>query len=82
MAASALGRLLPRLSRDFEGIPALFLYRSVMLREAADDVCGRDPSFAVILGGVHCVPASKAAQDKLRLHRLEIPVVFRKLLEL
>ena len=51
-----------------------------MLREAVDVFCGRDtpPGCPVILGGVHCAPASKAVQDMLRLCRLQVPEVFRK----
>jgi AcrR family transcriptional regulator len=54
-----------------------------MLREAVDVFCGRDTPHGcpVILGGVHCAPASKAVQDKLRLCRLQVPEVFRKRLE-
>jgi AcrR family transcriptional regulator len=54
-----------------------------MLREAVDIFCGRDtpPGCPVILGGVHCAPASKAVEDRLRLHRLRIPDVFRARLE-
>ena len=54
-----------------------------MLREAVDIFCGRDtpPGCPVILGGVHCAPASKAVEDRLRLHRLRIPEVFRARLE-
>jgi AcrR family transcriptional regulator len=54
-----------------------------MLREAVDVFCGRDtpPGCPVILGGVNCAPASKAVEAKLRLHRLQIPEVFRRRLE-
>jgi AcrR family transcriptional regulator len=54
-----------------------------MLREAVDVFCGQDTPHGcpVILGGVHCAPANKAVQDKLRLHRLQVPDVLRKRLE-
>ena len=54
-----------------------------MLREAIDVFCGRDtpPGCPVILGGVHCAPASKAVQDLLRVCRLQVPAVFRKRFE-
>jgi AcrR family transcriptional regulator len=66
-----------------EGRPTAREGVEAMLREAVDVFCGQDtpPGCPVILGGVNCTPASKVVQDKLRLHRLQIPEVFRKRLE-
>jgi AcrR family transcriptional regulator len=54
-----------------------------MLREAVDVFCGRGTPHGcpVILGGVNCTPSSKTVQDRLRQHRLQIPIVFRKRLK-
>jgi AcrR family transcriptional regulator len=54
-----------------------------MLREAVDVFCGRGTPHGcpVILGGVNCTPSSKAVQDRLHQHRLQIPGVFRKRLK-
>jgi AcrR family transcriptional regulator len=66
-----------------EGRPTAREGVEAMLRESVDVFCGRDTPHGcpVILGGVHCAPASKAVQDKLRLCRLQVPDVFRKRLE-
>lgn len=66
-----------------EGRPTAREGIEAMLREAVDVFCGRDtpPGCPVILGGVHCAPASKAVQDRLRLCRLQVPDAFRKRLE-
>jgi AcrR family transcriptional regulator len=69
--------------KALEGRPTAREGVEAMLREAVDVFCGRDtpPGCPVILGGVHCAPASKAVQDKLRLCRLQVSGVFRKRLE-
>jgi AcrR family transcriptional regulator len=66
-----------------EGRPTAREGVEAMLGEAVDVFCGRETPHGcpVILGGVHCAPASKAVQDKLRLCRLQIPDVFRKRLQ-
>jgi AcrR family transcriptional regulator len=66
-----------------EGRPTARDGVAAMLREAVDVFCGQDTprGCPIILGGVNCTPASKAVQDKLRFHRLQIPEVFRKRLE-
>jgi AcrR family transcriptional regulator len=66
-----------------EGRPTAREGVEAMLREAVDVFCGRDtpPGCPVILGGVHCSPASKAVQDMLRLCRLQVPDVFRNRFE-
>lgn len=63
-----------------EGRPTAREGVEAMLHEAVDVFCGRDTPHGcpVILGGVHCAPASKAVQDKLRQSRLQVPNVFRK----
>jgi AcrR family transcriptional regulator len=72
-----------RTIKALEGRPTAREGIEAMLREAVDVFCGRDtpPGCPVILGGVHCAPASKAVQDKLRLYRLQVPDVFRRRLE-
>jgi AcrR family transcriptional regulator len=66
-----------------EGRPTAREGVEAMLREAVDVFCGRDTPHGcpVILGGVHCAPASKAVQDRLRLCRLQVPEVFHKRLQ-
>ena len=66
-----------------EGRPTAREGVEAMLREAVDVFCGRDtpPGCPVILGAVHCAPANKAVQDRLRRFRLQVPGVFRKRLE-
>jgi AcrR family transcriptional regulator len=72
-----------RIIEALEGRPTAREGVEAMLREAVDVFCGQDtpPGCPVILGGVNCTPASKVVQDKLRLHRLQIPEVFHKRLE-
>jgi len=66
-----------------EGRPTARESVEAMLREAVDVFCGRGTPHGcpVILGGVHCAPASKTVEDKLRLCRLQVPDVFRKRLK-